>query len=453
MSLKLFVYPINLSDLPLNTEEELVTPEEGTSGRGSEAFLQYDWCLLEGTGEYVASGRANPAAEILTNLARSDVQNVRLVALMPGEFTSTFEVMIPLKQQKYLNQALPFAVEEQLASDIEEAHIVCLQKKAMQESIPVLVVSRKLMAAYLEQLSQFSLPIYQMVPDSSLIPDVTEKKGEGISILLEEHVAHIKSEPLHWKLPKSALSRFIERILSDNETEEGVPVRCTVSEASSEQESIEIAAIEQITGSKATITTYRGELMILFGQVWSADPHAHPQLCQREFTQKSEKSSGLRQWRGVAAVLAVWFVIQLGLNIAQGIYFKKETGRLESQALSLYQSIFPGETKVSTANVERFFKSKLIQAGQQAGGHSFLDVLTNTGSEFKRANSKNDMSFKSINFNSQRGELSVELQVSRLEQLDALKSSLDRQGLSVKIGSAVQEKDFVRGRLTITSAG
>ena len=71
-------------------------------------------------------------------------------------------------------------MEEQLASDIEEAHIVCLQKKAMQESIPVLVVSRKLMAAYLEQFSQFSLPIYQMVPDSSLIPDVTEKRRGDI---------------------------------------------------------------------------------------------------------------------------------------------------------------------------------------------------------------------------------------------------------------------------------
>ena len=129
----------------------------------------------------------------------------------------------------------------------------------------------------------------------------------------------------------------------------------------------------------------------------------------------------------VAAVLAVWFVIQLGLNIAQGIYFKRN-GCLGVSGFVALSVNFSGRDKGFHSEWERFFKSKLIQAGQQAGGHSFLDVLTNTGSEFKERIARTICLSKSINFNSQRGELSVELQVSRLEQLDALKSSLDRQG-------------------------
>ncbi len=466
MSFKLVVYPTNFSTLleQDGANEALAEKVPAAAGQSEsvattpesvEGVLRYDWCLLETTGQCVARGAGDSDISILRTMARSDVQNVRLVALLPAEYTTAFEVSIPLKQQKFLTQALPFAVEEQLACDIDDVHIVTGQRKPRQENIPVTIVERNIMARFLDELQNFALPIYHVVPDAALIPLDGETKAEALSVLLLDRVALLRKDQQFWKVPKSALSRYLERIVPADENGESgqINLRCYLPEAAMDEETIHVAAIEQVCGSKATVMPFTGDSSVLLAQTWLQDPDAAPQLCQGEFAQKSERTSGLKNWMGVAAIVAVWFVIQLGLNVAQGVYYQKQAESYEQQALKMYQSIFPGEKRVTADKVERFLKSKLIQAGQQGGGQSFLDVLTLTGSEFKRANLQRDMSFKNINFNSQRGELSVELQVSKLEQLDMLKNALDKQGLSVKIGSAVKEKDFVRGRLTITSAG
>ena len=80
----------------------------------------------------------------------------------------------------------------------------------------------------------------------------------------------------------------------------------------------------------------------------------------------------------------------------------------------------------------------------------FLDLLGEAGYQFDKSKFKQQIQFKSINYNQQRGELVLEMQAQSFEQLESLKQSIVGAGLGAKIGSAVQEKDFWRGRISVS---
>ncbi|WP_197475781.1 hypothetical protein, partial [Oleiphilus sp. HI0043] len=60
--------------------------------------------------------------------------------------------------------------------------------------------------------------------------------------------------------------------------------------------------------------------------------------------------------------------------------------------------------------------------------------------------------FKSINYNQQRAELVLEMQAQSFDQLESLKNAIVSAGLTAKISSAVQEKEYFRGRISVGGA-
>ena len=81
-----------------------------------------------------------------------------IVILVPASKVLRLNVKIPLKGNARIRQALPFALEEQLAGDIDKQHFA-FSKKDAQGQLPVAVVSRVQLRHWLELLHQ-----HQLVP-------------------------------------------------------------------------------------------------------------------------------------------------------------------------------------------------------------------------------------------------------------------------------------------------
>ena len=63
------------------------------------------------------------------------------------------------------------------------------------------------------------------------------------------------------------------------------------------------------------------------------------------------------------------------------------------------------------------------------------------------------IALRSLNYNRQRGELSIEVQAGSFDQLDSYKQALAANGYNVEIGSAINEKEGVRSRMNIRGGG
>jgi len=98
-----------------------------------------------------------------------------LVILVSGAWVTCSKVSVPAKNRKQRMQAVPFALEEYLAEEIEYLHFaVDERQKNLKEPLPVLIVNKQLLKTWLFLLDAIDLNPVVMLPDTLLIPSAPD---------------------------------------------------------------------------------------------------------------------------------------------------------------------------------------------------------------------------------------------------------------------------------------
>ena len=92
-----------------------------------------------------------------------------IIGLIPGEFVSVLEVKLPIRSRKKAMQALPFALEDQVAGNIDDLHFSLLDWKPNDIST-VAIISREKWYSYLLWMEDNSIALNQIIPDFELLP-------------------------------------------------------------------------------------------------------------------------------------------------------------------------------------------------------------------------------------------------------------------------------------------
>src|SRR5579864_7035395 len=121
----------------------------------------------------VVDARGNPAGPPQTgpwSLAAPRAAGRRICVLVPGTDVLLTEPEVPLKAGTKLQQVVPYALEEQLADDIDDLHFAIGKRAADSSRTPVAVVRRSLMDEWLGTLKSGGLNPESMYADSDLLP-------------------------------------------------------------------------------------------------------------------------------------------------------------------------------------------------------------------------------------------------------------------------------------------
>jgi general secretion pathway protein L len=92
-----------------------------------------------------------------------------IVVLVPGEAVTLLEVPRIARQRSRLLQALPYAVEEQLAQPVEDMHIAALAR-IEGERVAVACVAHADMRRWLSRLAEFDIQPDRMLPETLALP-------------------------------------------------------------------------------------------------------------------------------------------------------------------------------------------------------------------------------------------------------------------------------------------
>src|SRR5579864_4445143 len=121
-----------------------------------------DWLLLRlsRTAEQAATWlvvdpRGNPSGPPQTgplSLAAPRAAGRRICVLVPGTDVLLAEPEVPMKGGTKLQQVVPYALEEQLADDIDDLHFAIGKRIGESSRTPVAVVRRSLMDEWLTTL-------------------------------------------------------------------------------------------------------------------------------------------------------------------------------------------------------------------------------------------------------------------------------------------------------------
>ena len=104
----------------------------------------------------------------LADIARRCVQR-KVVLMIPGVEVTLHRVQVPARSTAEIRMAVPFALEEQLASKIEGLHFA-VGAKAADGTVPVAVMSHEVLQSYLDLLKQAGIQPASVIPEQLALP-------------------------------------------------------------------------------------------------------------------------------------------------------------------------------------------------------------------------------------------------------------------------------------------
>jgi len=417
---------------------------------GSESQL-FSWVLQDASGDSQASGKEDGQAEIEQMLGQNALGNVLLTGLIPADEVLFCLADIPAKQARFIHQALPYAVEEQVAQDIESVHLAL--GKASPEGHHVAAIDRQKMAYWQEVFTGWAhARLDAIYPDASLLPAT----GGGWTACLESESgsAMLVSQRGDWLRVQADTLPLLGSTLAAPPSEDVVvEVPFTLYGQESELEHQQ-SLISQLVSAdqRLRINTKPLEFSCLELLAWSHyHHHCHPvNLCQGAFSLKVSGSSPLKPWKPLIAVASLWFIVQVTLEIGMGVYYNQQAAELRAQAMTLYRSAFPDDSRTHAGNVRRVIEGQLRVAGSGTQEIDFISLLKYTGDQYSRLPGSQSVTFNSLNYSRSRGELVVDLRADSYNKMSQLRNGLANQGLQAQIGSVVNESSGTRGRLTVS---
>ena len=318
-----------------------------------------------------------------------------IVLILPVEAVSAFVVELPTAKDRWVRQALPFAVEEMLAEDVELFHLALGRQQADQR-YRVVAISRALLTTWLSRLRTLGLEIDAIHVDADMLP-----AGEGGQAVILE-----------------------ERGLLGGE--------CELRMAFAGEQWPELQNMGQWSLVKA-----EEPRQLLFECRQNA-----VDLAQGDFARRTENQA----WailRPVVALLGLGLFLNLGFMLFQALYYESQAERFAQSSLGLYKQLFPEDKRIVNLRAQL---AEHLQAGAQSGG-GFISLMQTASAAVAQAESS--ISVAQVDYSQARGDLALQVKAGDFAEVEKLRQQLNDAGLSVKMGSANREEDGVTARVIL----
>ena len=112
----------------INMPNTLFVRPNHLNGQSPSHEKIYEWALYDVAGSLLKYGAKTSLDIIDQTLMQNGLDQVDIIGLLPAYAALCTQVSVPGNQTRYIQQALPFAVEDQIAQDIDEMHLVLGEK-------------------------------------------------------------------------------------------------------------------------------------------------------------------------------------------------------------------------------------------------------------------------------------------------------------------------------------
>jgi general secretion pathway protein L len=391
-----------------------------------ELFIRFEgdaesasWLRLAEDGAVAASGHG-PLSEV-----KAAAAGYRLVVIIPAEEVLLCRAAVPVQKRRLLAQAVPYALEDQLAADVETLHFAFGQ--VVNDEVAVAVIDRALMDGWLARLREASLNPYALVAETLLLP---WQEGAWQLACFENHCLLRNGEQSGFAMDAANTAVLVQQALA--EAEESKPQRLVVHGA----------AASPLGELELEIEPQPLPDAILPWLASHYDERLAINLLQGSYSRRERLGQYWRPWRVAASLAVALLLLQVGGTIADHQRLSSERVALQEQIETIYRQTFPEARKVVNPKAQMENALKALRGG--AGG-GLNQLLAAAGKEFQ---SSPGLTLQRLNFRD--GQLDVALTIADLQRLDELKQRLTQGGkLHVEIQSASAQGTVVEARLRI----
>jgi len=365
--------------------------------------------------------------------------NARIALLVPGEDVLHLAASLPAASEAKLTQLLPFALEEQIAEDIESQHFAA-GPRLPDGTLSVDVVARARMEEWLALQDEWGVTFSAIHSESELVPEL-----EGhLSLLIEKDQLTLRApgrRPV--LLPMEDLWLSLELGLgvpADELAQYHVVVNATTVDW--QRHSAQVEALRDRFASLKVQLLSSGVLPLLAQQIGEARAI---NLRQGTYVAPRQAAGTWRAWRLAASLAAALLVLHL---VAQGLELrslKAQERELDASLAQVLQAVAPGERY--GADVRRRMERRLAAAAASGGQRdSLLGMLTAVAQA--RQNAPNTR-IEAMNF--RKGSIEMRVSGPDAGSIDVINQALRSSGLKSDLTSGAPGKDNYVGRMQISA--
>lgn len=371
------------------------------------AVLLFD--PVQGTGWLADGGAGSPWSQGSPLPAQT-----RVIAVVPAESVTLHRVSVPARRAAELRQALPFALEDRLATAVEDLHFAPGSQR--DQLTDVAVVARSSVRECLQRLSGLQLSADHCLADAQLLP-----RDEA-----RLHAARIGGRLLlanrdgAWAIPVSDWPQWQSRF--------------------GDQPLFGLTAAGGFVQTDGLPADLDRRVFLRLMAPQASTGHGID-LLQGEFAPLRQRTAERRLWRW-AAVLAGLAIVLVLVDAAIGVFAERQRrDDLRAQMAEVFRQALP-EARMTADPAAQL----VAELGRQGGGatSSLFDLLRRAAPAIAQGSRYR---LQAIDF--RLGVLELEVATADVASLDALRESLASSGLAVELTGVDPGDEGVRGRLRL----
>ena len=400
-----------------------------------------EWILVDSDGTQLS----DPCSGTLVD-ASIAADDRSVIALVPAADVLLTNVHIPARSSTKIRKALPFALEEDLAEDIENLHFA-VGARQDNNSLPVAVVSNEKMMGWMTALNDAGIEPVIVAAENHGLPKIPGT----MSLLVDGEIVMFND------------GRNADFVMQDVKPSDVLIVAGQLGQSNGEAEGSLGHLLVFCSAAEDEALSY--DWLALRNELSSVDVNVLPDgvlpklavtvaaghginLLQGGYGQKTEYGTLLRPWKAAAALLLGLAMVGLLTKGVAHYELTQDEVLLQSQFVREYRQIRPNDTRdiidpVATVNS--------LRQGANASGvpQVFLASLRELGAAIA-ANS--DAKIEVISYRS--GIIDLRLTAPDVATLDNIQKAITASGqFQGSIQSTDQVADKINGRMQIKGGG
>jgi general secretion pathway protein L len=399
-----------------------------------ENSKQTSWALCNDEGE-LTSRISSGSLEDLTELA----QGHQSIVLLNSQCLHINELQLPTQNMQKMLKAVPFAIEEFIADDIEKLHFVIAKQKS-SNTTSVVGINRSTLQKIIDNFQAADIFIDKIIPDALCLA----ANDQQWAVLNYQNHSYLQTSQLNgMMIPDDALPYALKSKLDDEATVKPEKLLLFCESRNTSALDLERLGIDDDDIELVNIVYNAHPLVVFCGNYKQA---SKLNLLQHDFKIKSKSFGYWQQWRLAAALAAVWLVLHLSVTAFQYNQVKAENIAVKNKIEKIYKTAFPKSRKINNPRKQMEQKLNALKSANGSAGSGLMFLLEKSFSGLDQETK--DITFQSITYRNNR--MDIGLESKNLQAIENLNKKINTNStIKAEISSSSSEKDKVKGNIRI----
>jgi type II secretion system protein L len=402
-----------------------------------QSQLAYQW--WDAQQQLVVSGNAVALVESLQGATAINI-------IAPAESCTLKHYPFEASEAKVLRQTLPYSLEDELLTDVDELHFALGEPK--QNNVAVAIVETALIQSCLNDITEAkrqsdehkNCVVKKIIPELMLLPWLD---GQWTLCVDDSDNVDSSDNNLRYLLRSSVSQGFsvkqnlLDKALTLLMAEQGLPTNVVLYCPEHLKDPVKALLPDELS---ALVLWQRREYWSLLADENTSGERVN--LLQAGFIIHLQWRKWWQQWQGAAAILAVLAVAQVTYAYTHNYQLEAKNLELRTAIEQAYRSAIP---KGAVVDAERQLRRK-VSALQGGSGEGFVSLLAKIATVTAKVEG---FEVQSLNYNEKQNEVRLTVLANSFNEVETVRSRLQKQGVQAELSGSSNDAGKTRARLRI----